>query len=277
MTSNLRVWNHLVLPVPTFFTRDYVVDWDAQRAYISLLNSSPVQQIILTGSTGEGVSLSHSEKVKLYNLFDSELRYNISIAACPSSFIIHEIEELAAIRRIESLLILPSVYYEPEDPRLKRFIALISQRTKKPLYLYHYPKNTRFSFTPEDIREYQRAGANCVGIKLSHEPLDILKHYVSELPDIAVWHGSDRDINQAILCGSSRVVSQSLSFRFLRLHTQSPLEEVQHLCNETRQVTSVVDPARKIATLKGLLKKDSSYNFPTYCRYPLLSETEFAL
>jgi dihydrodipicolinate synthase/N-acetylneuraminate lyase len=265
------IFEKLVIPALSFFNEEGRVDFKATEQYIDMLNRSPIRKIILFGSTGEGVSLGIAEKVDLLSLYEKRLSARISITLCPGSWCIKDIETLVASgSRIESVLQLPTTYYDRYDPRLVRFYTALSHAIPQEIYLYHLPKNTFFHFTPQDVVAYKASDAHIIGIKFSQSSLSEMVAFTS-LAHFEVWYGEDEAIESALEAGASGVVCQNLAVGLVTLEEGDDLAKVQKAVDDVRQRIARASRSEKISMLKTVLREKSGVEIPCYVRVPNLS------
>lgn len=268
--TNSSIFDKIIIPAFSFFNERGMVDFQATRQYIDRFNRSPIRNIILFGSTGEGVSLGIAEKIDTLRLYEEQLSQHISITLCPGLWCIKDIEMLVASgSRVERILQLPTMYYDRYDARLIRFYASLSQAIAQDIYLYHLPKNTLFRFTSQDVLAYREAHARITGIKFSQSSLPEMTAFTS-LNQFSVWYGEDDAIESALEAGASGVVCQNLAADVVALEQGDDLVKVQKVVDAVRQRVQGVGRSEKMRLLKTILREQSGVDVPPFVRVPNL-------
>ena len=264
------IFNEIIIPIPSFFSEQGEINISSTEKYISLLNQSPVRRIILFGTTGEGVSLSLSEKQTLLELYEDKLDDNFEIILCTGSWCIRDIVLLTTgSKRVSRILQLPTSYYDREDNRLVQFFSSLYKMTSCQIYLYHLPKNTLFPFNSDDVIIYRSIGIDIVGIKLSHADIPEISNFKS-LENFEILYGSDKDIMTALNYGTSAVVCQNLSAQITSLTVNDDLGKIQSLADDLRSQVSKVGRSKKLSKLKQCLSENSNLEFSSNVRPPYL-------
>ncbi|MDF1876012.1 dihydrodipicolinate synthase family protein, partial [Sulfurimonas sp. SAG-AH-194-I05] len=220
----------IIIPTLSFFNNSEI-DINSNLAYIELLNKSSIKNIILLGTTSEGVLISLSQKEQLIKLYANNLDDNINIILAPSLWSISDFQYIINLEsRIKDILFLPNSYFNRKENDLSDYLKKLFLNSDKNIYLYNLPKNTLVDFTPKLVTKLLESGLNIKGIKLSHSNIDCIKNY-KLINDFIVMYGSDKDINLALLNGSNYVVSQNLS---ASLSNSLNVDNIQECANKIR-------------------------------------------
>lgn len=239
--------NKIVIPVLVFFDEKKQIDIEINKKYIDLLNKSRFKQIILLGTTSEGVLISLKEKEKLIKLYEKYLDKNINIILTPSLWAIEDFRNLAILSdRIKDILFLPNSYFNRKENDMLTYMLKIFKGINKNIYLYNLPKNTLVNFTP-DIIVKLKAELNIKGIKLSHLSNDYIINY-KNIDNFEILYGSDKDIFKSLKLGADKVVAQNLS---AALHLDINEQNIQKIANTIR--SHVSNHNNKIQALKSCL------------------------
>ena len=237
--------NKIVIPVLLFFNDKYKIDEELNIKYIKLLNQSVFKNIILLGTTSEGVLISLEDKIKIIKLYEKYLNKDINIILTPSVWALNDFKYLVNISdRINDILFLPNSYFNRKEYELHNYINKLFNDTNKNIYLYNLPKNTLVDFTPDITRCLLDKDLNIKGLKLSHSKNENIKLY-KEFKNFNIMYGSDKDIFLSLQMGADMVVAQNLS---ASLNLNINESNIQQTANNIRQFVSKQE--HKIKALK---------------------------
>lgn len=242
----------IVIPTLTFF-KNSKIDIDGNLEYIKLLNSLKIKNIILLGTTSEGVLISLSDKKQLIDLYAKNLQNDINIILAPSLWAIEDFKSLINRHmRIKDILFLPNSYFNRKEKSLELYLKKLFKDSQKNIILYNLPKNTLVDFTPSIIENLKQSGLNIIGIKLSHSSYELIDIYKS-IDNLTVMYGSDKNILEALNNNADYVVCQNLSACINQSICES---NIQDLANDVRAFIS--NKSDKILSLKQYLTVQNS-------------------
>lgn len=243
----------IVIPVLIFFNDKYEIDEKVNIQYIKLLNQSVFKNIILLGTTSEGVLISFKEKIKIIKLYEKYLNKNINIILTPSIWAINDFKYLINIsNRINDILFLPNSYFNRKKDELIDYICKLFEHSNKNIYLYNLPKNTLVDFTPDIVKNLLDKDLKIRGLKMSHSKNENIKLY-KEFEQLNIMYGSDKDIFLSFQMGADMIVAQNLSASLNLNLTES---NIQQIADNIREFVSKKE--NKIKALKeyiGLTNK----------------------
>ena len=135
------VWTAVITP----FKDDLQIDWAAFERILEHQSKGGVHGIVVSGTTGEGPTLSNQEKLALVKRARSILPASIRVMAGTGGNNTEqsvELSKLAEDAGADSLLIVTPPYNKPSPTGLLKHFEMISAATKIPLCLYHVPGRT---------------------------------------------------------------------------------------------------------------------------------------
>lgn len=139
--SNKGVWTALVTP----FKEDFSVDYEAWDKLLLLQKEAGITGIVVSGSTGEGLTLSVTEKLSLTKraraLLGKDMRIMGSIGGSDTAQSL-ELAKLYEDAGADSLLVVTPPYSKPSLAGLKIHFSSIASKVKIPICLYHVPGRT---------------------------------------------------------------------------------------------------------------------------------------
>jgi len=228
-----------------FFNDKYEIDEELNIKYIKLLNQSVFKNIILLGTTSEGVLISLEDKIKIIKLYEKYLNKDINIILTPSVWALNDFKYLVNISdRINDILFLPSSYFNRKEYELANYMGKLFNDTNKNIYLYNLPKNTLVDFTPDFTKSLLDKDLNIKGLKLSHSKNENIKSY-KKFKNFNIMYGSDKDIFLSLQMGADMVVAQNLS---ASLNFNINESNIQQTADNIRQFVS--KQKHKIKALK---------------------------
>lgn len=206
MTEIGRVLTAMVTPMDAEGNVDYE---QAKRLAGALLDSGS-DGLVVTGTTGEGPTLSHEEKLRLYAEVRSAIGNRGTIIAGTTNYNTAESIELsreAARVGVDGLLCTVPYYNKPTQEGLYRHFKAIAEATGLPCILYNVPSRTSLNMTAETTIRLSEV-PNIVGVKeASSDLVQMARIIEGARPGFRLWTGNDDDILPTLSVGGYGVVS----------------------------------------------------------------------
>ncbi|HLE03302.1 MAG TPA: dihydrodipicolinate synthase family protein [Anaerolineales bacterium] len=187
--------NGIFPPIPTPFDSDESIDFDKLRSNLTRWNTWPLAGFVVSGSTGESVSLSGDERVELVRAVRSAIpseKLLIAGAGLESTRetvrLVHRMAEAGA----DAVIVVTPSYFAPSigPAGLLAHYRSIAEASDLPVILYSVPIYTHLDLPLEVVRELA-THPNMVGIKESGGSLAKITSLVSQTPeDFQVLVGS---------------------------------------------------------------------------------------
>jgi dihydrodipicolinate synthase/N-acetylneuraminate lyase len=157
------------------------LDVDAIAPLVRHLEHGGVDGIFCCGTTGEGVLLSHHERMRAATEFRT---------ACSGTLIVHcgaqttaetaTLAQHAAQIHADGAAVIPPPYYPlGEDELVEHFVAAADACAPLPFYLYAFTARSGYPLTPEVIRRVAERTTNVAGLKVSESPYSAVAPYLS--------------------------------------------------------------------------------------------------
>jgi len=182
--ENNRIKGHMAA-LFTPFRFDGSLDLDALPPMAERLNEWGIQNVMVSGTTGESVSLTLAERKFLANEWITNLapKYNLSVYIHVGANSLQEAQEIVTYSthltdtngHLKGFLAMSPNYFKPTTPeQLADSMAMIaSQAPDLPFWYYHFPANTGVNFfTMEAFLkavEKKQNIPNLMGIKFTDE------------------------------------------------------------------------------------------------------------
>ena len=200
----------LITAMVTPFDEKGDVDYEqAKRLAVALLDSGS-DGLVITGTTGEGPTLSAEEKIRLY----AEVKEAIGsrgavIAGTTDNDTAKSIELSAEAESVgaDALLLTVPAYNKPPQEGLYQHFKAIAESTSLPCVLYNVTSRTSLNMTDETTIRLSHID-NIVGVKEAGSDLNQITRIIDGAGDgFRVWSGNDDETFSIMATGGYGVVS----------------------------------------------------------------------
>ena len=200
----------LITAMVTPFDEKGEVDYPQAKRLANALLDSGSDGLVVTGTTGEGPTLSAEEKIRLY----AEVKEAIGsrgavIAGTTDNDTAKSIElstEAASVGADALLLTVPA-YNKPPQEGLYQHFKAIAESTELPCVLYNVTSRTSLNMTDETTLRLSKID-NIVGIKEAGSDLNQITRIIDGAgDDFRVWSGNDDETFSIMATGGYGVVS----------------------------------------------------------------------
>jgi len=211
-TRNSRApFGRLMTAMITPFKEDGAVDFERAAELAKNLIASGNDGLIVTGTTGEGPTLSEDEKLELYRVTKRAVG-DASIIAGTGNY--NTAESIHLTREAEkcgvdgALLVVP-YYNNPPQEGLYRHFKAIAEATSLPCILYNVPPRSPRNLDAATLKRLAEID-NIVGVKEASGRLEQFNAVMSAVPkDFLVYSGNDSDTHTIMSLGGYGVISVS--------------------------------------------------------------------
>ncbi|GIW08171.1 MAG: 4-hydroxy-tetrahydrodipicolinate synthase [Dehalococcoidia bacterium] len=194
----------------TPFAPDGSLDEGRTAELAKALVASGSDGLVVTGTTGESPTLTHREKLRLYEIVRAAVGGDVSVIAGTTNYNTAESVELtreAAQLGVDGFLLVVPPYNKPTQEGLYRHFALIASATTLPCILYNIPSRTGTNLLPGTVLRL-RQYANIVGIKEASGDLEQIATIIETAgSDFLVWSGDDNMTLPILAIGGYGVIS----------------------------------------------------------------------
>lgn len=163
MWNNIEVMTAMVTP----FDEHGEIDFNAVKHLSQYLAGNGSDAILVSGTTGESPTLSHDEKLKLFQTVKDSVGNSVKVIAgtgSNSTKTTIELSKEAENIGVDALLIVTPYYNKPPQKGLVNHFKSIASLTKLPIILYNVPGRTAVNLTPETVALLSLE-PNIIGIK----------------------------------------------------------------------------------------------------------------
>ena len=200
----------LITAMVTPFDEKGAVDYEQAKCLANALLDSGSDGLVITGTTGEGPTLSAEEKIRLY----AEVKEAIGsrgavIAGTTDNDTAKSIELSAEAESVgaDALLLTVPAYNKPPQEGLYQHLKAIAESTSLPCVLYNVTSRTSLNMTDETTIRLSEID-NIVGVKEAGSDLNQITRIIDGAgDDFRVWSGNDDETFSIMATGGYGVVS----------------------------------------------------------------------
>ena len=203
-------FGRLLTAMVTPMTASGEVNYDACAELARALVASGTEGLVVTGTTGEGPTLSAEEQVRTWQAVKQAVSPEVAvIAGATDNNTARSIEMAREAERAgcDGILLTVPSYNRPPQEGLFRHFTAIAEATTLPGLLYNVPSRTALSMSAETTVRLSGV-ANIVGVKEASGDLAQISRIIAEAePGFRVWSGNDGDTLPVLGLGGYGVVS----------------------------------------------------------------------
>lgn len=200
----------LITALVTPFDEQQKINFDCLEKLTNHLIAQGCNGFVIGGTTGETPTLSHDEKIELYQKFAEIVHGRVPIIAGTGSNNTAETisftNEVAKIKGIDYALVVVPPYNKPNQRSMIAHFKTVAQTVHMPILIYNIPGRTGVKMEKETIVLLSHE-ENIKGIKqcASLEEMEYIIDHKD--PDFMVFSGEDSQALSARLLGANGVVS----------------------------------------------------------------------
>lgn len=204
-------FGEIVTAMVTPFNEQLEVDLQKAKKLVSHLINNGTDSIVVSGTTGEGPTLSKAEKLSLFETVKSETgKYHKVIAnvgtnnTSESISFAQEVEKLGVA---DALLLVNPYYNKPSQEGLYHHFKAIAESVSLPIMLYNVPGRTSVNLDAETTIRLAEI-PNIVSIKEASGNLSQTAYVIEHTSDdFSVYSGDDNLTLPMLALGADGVVS----------------------------------------------------------------------
>ncbi len=200
----------LITAMVTPFDEKGAVDYDQAKRLAKALLDSGSDGLVITGTTGEGPTLSSEEKIRLYAEVKEAIGSRGAVIAGTTDNDTAKSIELSAEAEavgVDALLLTVPAYNKPPQEGLYQHFKAIAESTSLPCLLYNVTSRTSLNMTDETTIRLSHID-NIVGVKEAGSDLNQITRIIDGAGDgFRVWSGNDDETFSIMATGGYGVVS----------------------------------------------------------------------
>jgi len=195
----------------TPFAADLSVDYPKAQALARRLVQSGSDGLVVSGTTGESPTLSHEEKLKLFEAILDEVGDEaVVFAGTGTNDTRASIEMTRDAERVgvHGAMLVTPYYNKPPQAGLYRHFAQIAESTGLPLLVYNVPGRTSVNLAADTMARLARDFDNIVAVKEASGVLEQVAEIRSKAPDgFVIYSGDDNMTIPIMSVGGDGIVS----------------------------------------------------------------------
>lgn len=248
-----------LVALPTPFRRHHV-DFDALRGLVELQIQGGTRGIVAAGSTGEGSSLSATERSSVVAFCAGAAAGRVPVIAGVGASSTRAAVELAqdAYRAgARGLLVTSPIYVRPQQRGIVEHFRSVAEATPLPVVLYDIPGRTGVALEPETVAAVRERCPNVCALKESAGIDELVR---MKETGIDVLCGEDSWIVEGMQAGAAGAVSVVGNVvprrvaRLLETIHEAP-DEAAHLLESIRPLVRALSVETNPAPLKAMLAR----------------------
>jgi len=200
----------LITAMVTPFDERGAVDYDQAKRLAKALLDSGSDGLVITGTTGEGPTLSSEEKIRLYAEVKEAIGSRGAVIAGTTDNDTAKSIELSAEAEsvgVDALLLTVPAYNKPPQEGLYQHFKAIAGSTSLPCLLYNVTSRTSLNMTDETTIRLSHID-NIIGVKEAGSDLNQITRIIDGAGDgFRVWSGNDDETFSIMATGGYGVVS----------------------------------------------------------------------
>ena len=193
----------------TPFAPDGTIDFDVARDVATFLVAQGCDGLVVAGSTGEGSSLSDSEKLDLFACVAEAVSVPvIAGTTCADTSRSVELTSRAADTGVAAVLVTTPAYVRPSQAGMAAHFAAVAQSTVLPVMLYDVPSRTGRKIASATTIDVVRHHPNVVALKDASTDLVAAAHTQAVLgTKLDLYSGDDAMLLPFMALGAVGIVS----------------------------------------------------------------------
>ncbi|WP_164214916.1 4-hydroxy-tetrahydrodipicolinate synthase [Virgibacillus sp. YIM 98842] len=194
----------------TPFDQNGEIDFNAVENLVNHLIANGTDGIVVGGTTGESPTLTHEEKLQLFNFVVKAVNKRVPVIAGTGSNNTKESAELtreAEVSGADGVMLVTPYYNKPSQEGMYQHFKTIAENTSLPVMLYNIPGRSVVNLEPETIIRLSQI-ENIVSVKEASGDLDAAAEIISHTSDdFSVYSGDDSNTLPMMAIGGTGIVS----------------------------------------------------------------------
>lgn len=202
----------IVTPIITPFDAQGHIDPDAVGQLVDYLLEKGIRNLMVAGSTGEGLLLTAEERKLLFDVVIKQAAGKANVLAhtgCIDTSTTLELTRYAQEAGANCASIIAPFFYTYDDESLLRHFTTVTNAVPDfPIMLYAFPGNAKNDITPGLLARLLQEAPNIFGLKSSNSDVARFADYIEVGgPNFVACFGVDELMLQGLLTGSHAQVS----------------------------------------------------------------------
>lgn len=202
--------SHIMTAMVTPFDKDGNVDYELLKKLIDHLLSTGTDGILVSGTTGEGPTLTEEEKIELIEKTVEYVAGRVPVVAGTGSnntkATIEYTNKVAKIDGVDAALVVVPYYNKPDQAGMIAHFTAVADNVALPIVMYNIPGRTGVTMEVKTIAELSRH-QNIIGIKDCTGIVNMAEIVANTPVDFLAFTGEDADALAARNVGAQGVIS----------------------------------------------------------------------
>lgn len=202
--------SHIMTAMVTPFGKDGNVDYELLKKLIDHLLSTGTDGILVSGTTGEGPTLTEEEKIELIEKTVEYVAGRVPVVAGTGSnntkATIEYTNKVAKIDGVDAALVVVPYYNKPDQAGMIAHFTAVADNVDLPIVMYNIPGRTGVTMEVKTIAELSKH-QNIIGIKDCTRIVNMAEIVANTPNDFLAFTGEDADALAARNVGAQGVIS----------------------------------------------------------------------
>ena len=202
--------SHIMTAMVTPFGKDGNVDYELLNKLIDHLLSTGTDGILVSGTTGEGPTLTEEEKIELIEKTVEYVAGRVPVVAGTGSnntkATIEYTNKVAKIDGVDAALVVVPYYNKPDQAGMIAHFTAVADNVDLPIVMYNIPGRTGVTMEVKTIAELSKH-QNIIGIKDCTGIVNMAEIVANTPDDFLAFTGEDADALAARNVGAQGVIS----------------------------------------------------------------------
>lgn len=272
----------------TPMNKDGTINWRGLEENINYFIEKDVPGIVVNGSTGEFVSLTKEERIRIVNtasqLVNGKIKLIVGTAAETTSETIFYTKQ-AESAGADGALIINSYYLQPKENEIYEHYKMIAHAVDIPIMLYNNPHTTGVDIDIELILKLSNDFDNITHIKESSGEIRKVRDIIRSENDLILFCGCEDLALETLMLGAKGWISvvgnivPDKAVRLFELVQNKKLEKAWELYDELLPLCSFLEESGKYVqiTKRAMEIMGLAGGVPRKPRLPITEEEEAKL
>lgn len=202
--------SHIMTAMVTPFGKDGNVDYELLKKLIDHLLSTGTDGILVSGTTGEGPTLTEEEKIELIEKTVEYVAGRVPVVAGTGSnntkATIEYTNKVAKIDGVDAALVVVPYYNKPDQAGMIAHFTAVADNVDLSIVMYNIPGRTGVTMEVKTIAELSKH-QNIIGIKDCTGIVNMAEIVANTPDDFLAFTGEDADALAARNVGAQGVIS----------------------------------------------------------------------
>lgn len=209
ITGGDRMFGRIITAMVTPFDHRNNISYTSLKKLINHLIKTKTSTILLSGTTGEGMTTNSLEKQilieKTLEYVDDRANVIMNIGSNCTEQTIKNMKKCEKYN-LDGFLVVVPYYNRPPQEGIYQHFKTIAEHTSKPILIYNVPKRTSSDILPETVCQLSEI-KNIVGIKEASGDVNRISKIKNNTKDFLVYTGDDALLYDSMVNGADGIVS----------------------------------------------------------------------